>query len=85
MSEPWRNPPTAPPPTPRHSSVLSPAFCEPALRLASPVAYAGFLEKPPGAVCCLLSPGSSQEDRCGRDGAAGPGASAERASGPGPG
>ena len=27
----------------------------------------------------------SQEDRCGRDGAAGPGASAEGASGPGPG
>lgn len=85
MSHGETHPPLPTPSAPRHSSVLSPAFCEPALRLASPVAYAGFLEKPPGAVCCLLSPGSSQEDRCGRDGAAGPGASAERASGPGPG
>ena len=65
--------------------MLSPGFCEPALRLASTVAYAEFLEKPPGAVCCLPSPGTSQEDRCGREGAAGPGASAEGASGPGPG
>lgn len=37
------------------------------------------------SVCCLPSPGTSQEDRCGRDGAAEPGASTEGALGPGPG
>ena len=36
-------------------------------------------------MCCLPSPGTSQEDKCGRDGAAEPGAGAEGALGPGPG